>query len=197
MNGVVYMITCLITGYRYIGSTVNFVRRMQGYKRGEGHGLIGESIAEHGWGNHDVIKLAQGISDAELRACEYEFIAELQPELNQMASTAGGRLHHAESSIEKISAGKQNPSPETRAKMRQAKLGKKHSPETRAKISAAQRGKKQPPEAVAKTAAFLRGRKQSPEHAAKVKEGQREHSRTLHRHRALKELRELGWPKAA
>ncbi len=61
-------------------------------------------------------------------------------------------------------------SPETRAKMSAAHLGKGHAhlPETRAKISATLKGHKFTPEAIAKMSAALRGRKHSPEARAKM-----------------------------
>ena len=62
--------------------------------------------------------------------------------------------------------GPSNPSPETRAKMRAAKLGKSQkprSPEHSAKIAAALLGKKLSPEHAAKARAASRGRTQTPE----------------------------------
>lgn len=61
-----------------------------------------------------------------------------------------------------------NRTPETRAKLRNAQLGKKHSAETRAKMSASHRGKTRSAEARAKMAAAVRAR--PPEAWAKVNE---------------------------
>lgn len=166
--GVIYMLTNTITGERYVGRTVDFARRMREYARGEGHGDIGKTIAKYGWENFSVEKLEQGISDADLPSREDYHVAKLDPELNLMTSTAGGRMRHAESTKElirqrhlgkplsqerraKISAsqtGERNhnfgksPSLETRAKMRKAKLGKTHSPEHRANNSASKLGER-------------------------------------------------------
>jgi hypothetical protein len=60
-------------------------------------------------------------------------------------------------------------SPETRAKIGAAQLGKKYSPDIRAKMSAAKLGWKPSPEAIAKTRAANLGRKHSPETREKVR----------------------------
>ena len=68
-------------------------------------------------------------------------------------------------------------SPETKAKMSEAKKGKKHpnygkelSPETKAKISEANKGRKHTPEAKAKMSESQKGKNLSPETKAKISE---------------------------
>ncbi len=58
--------------------------------------------------------------------------------------------------------------PETRAKLRAARIGKEHTLESRAKMSATRLGKKRSPEAVAKSRAAHLGMKRPPETKAKI-----------------------------
>jgi hypothetical protein len=61
-----------------------------------------------------------------------------------------------------------NPTPEVRAKIRAAKMGRVLSAETRAKIGDASRGRVPTEDTKAKLSASLSGVKKSPEHAARV-----------------------------
>lgn len=85
-------------------------------------------------------------------------------------------------------------SPETRAKLREINLGKTHTTATREKIGAISRGKKQSPEHVEKRASKLRGKPQSSANRAAISAGVRERHRVMYKHRALNELRAIGWP---
>jgi group I intron endonuclease len=64
-------------------------------------------------------------------------------------------------------------SDESREKIRQKALGRKHTPETIEKLRVAKRGRKQRPEVVAARAEKLRGQKRSEEQKARMKAGQR------------------------
>lgn len=170
-TGVVYMLTAP-DGQRYIGRTVRFQQRMREHRSGcTPCRKIAAAITKYGWKNFRVSKIAQGMSDAALPACERAFIAIVRPELNLMTST-GGRLRHAESSKQKVSdlhRGKPK-SAEHRAKIGAAHRGKKISPEHRAAISAKMLGKKLGPFSDghrAKLSAANKGKPKSPEHRAK------------------------------
>lgn len=113
---------------------------------------------------------------------------------------------------------------ETRAKMSAKKRGENHplfgktrSAETRAKISAANSGENHPnfgkklsPKTCAKLSASKKGKPKSTEHRAKIgaanrkpkspagraniREASRERHNIMRKHRAIKELRAIGWP---
>lgn len=107
-------------------------------------------------------KIAEGLTDAEARQIEVDMIrlvgrAPLGPLVNL---TDGGD-------------GVSNPSPESRAKMSQAKKGRIVSEETRRRLSAAQKGKPLSPAFAAVIGKWNIGRKASAEHKARLSTARR------------------------
>lgn len=211
-TGVVYMITCIKTGDRYLGGTIDFDRRIGEHERGKTRADILASITEHGWENHVVVKVMQGIHPDKVKRCEAAFNFIIRPEMNKMMSDEDGNYHHAESTRRQIGDAQRGERSHLYGKPSWIS-GKKQSPEYVEKRAAANRGQKRTPEQCArmskahlesdyvpssatreKQSAALRGRKQSPEHLANRVEGRREYFRTVRKHRALNELRAIGWP---
>lgn len=141
---IVYQARNIVNGKRYIGVTKNglaFRRRthLSAARTGKGT-LFHRAIRKYGEQNFVFGILADFDDDYELaKLYEYEMICKVRPEYNLSAGGEGGA-----------------PAPSTIAKMRAAKLGRKHSPEvvarrvsagyrpsaeTRAKMSAAQTGR--------------------------------------------------------
>lgn len=113
-------------------------------------------------GLRPIMEIIDVVPDNEADFWEREYI--------QNYRERGFRLTNFSDGGEAPMRGKKH-SPETRAKMRAARLGKKMSPEARAKMSAAGLGRKRPPfslETRAKMRAANLGKKLSPEHCAKL-----------------------------
>ena len=143
VNGVVYLLTCKVTGLQCVGKSWNYENRMcsyRGYERSGGHGEIGKAIREHGWDNFTHVKIAQGIqTESALSKTEDAFIELLKtrwPHGYNLRAGGGHGRHNAatKAKISQIMRGR--PSPH---------LGRKHSLETRKKQSESMRGKKRPP----------------------------------------------------
>ena len=129
-TGTIYCLQNVVTGRRYVGQTLNFNRRMGDYAKGRGHGIIGRSIAQHGWDNF-AIKIVEEIPEETLDEAERFWIDFLECQ-----SPHGYNI---------TSGGDDNPmqNPEVRAKASathksKADRGNHHTqrPEFRAKVSA-------------------------------------------------------------
>lgn len=223
-SGVVYKITCLITKEKYTGGTTDYDRRMNEHRLGKT--ALRESVAKHGWENHEQVKLAQGIPDESLRRCELAFEKIVQPEINKRTTGISEFVRHTESSKQKLSEAtrryfEDHPEarakhsvsmkkhyeahPESRARMSAVRKGVPvHTPEHRANLSKAYKGENNPNfgkkhslETRAKQSAANKDIPKSPKHRANMQIAQRERRRVKHIHNALKELRAIGWPVAA
>ena len=162
-HGVIYKITCLVSGKIYVGQTRQRLnRRITEHKRDSSRGRPGidAAIAKYGWNGNFTVEVIETCSVEQLNDREIFWIAELKSKApNGYNLTDGGDGGRGCS-----------PSAETRAKI-SAKLkgkpahnkGVKHTAEARANMSAAQKaignkppnhkGKKRSPEAIAKTKA--------------------------------------------
>jgi len=171
MNGVIYLLTCLISGKQYIGQTWDYDERMARYRRSEcrGQPALHAAIRKYGWENFTCVIIAQGIqTQPALDATERAFIRlldTLAPNGYNLMSGGKGGKHNAETKAKIGDAHRgKSVSDETRAKMSAASRGRPKSPETRAKLSAAPRGKKHTAETRAKMSASQKAR-----HASKRK----------------------------
>lgn len=160
----IYSLCCPLTGVvRYVGKAEDPAQRFKRHLRnlhGKNHKANWiRSLADAG------LKPALGILDevpeTEWQALEAAYIQFFREEgFDLTNSTDGGDGRSGDS-----------PSPETRAKLSAARLGKKLSPEWRTKISAAKFGKEKSPETRAKMSASMLGKPKkprSPEHCAKM-----------------------------
>lgn len=128
--GIVYEITCIPTGLRYVGQTVSELR-----KRWNGHiasaksgstWIFSQAIREHGSESFQLKVLCECESAKELNVQEMHFIQTLNtvsPNGYNMRDYAGAICD------------------DTRQKMRAAKLGTKASLETRQRMSESRKGK--------------------------------------------------------
>lgn len=98
-----------------------------------------------------VVKIREGLTDEEAYAIEVALIKAI------------GRIKDGGCLVNQSDGGDgvRGLGPESRAKLRAFRLGKKLSPETCAKIGAAHRGRKRPPETGAAISAALKGRPKS------------------------------------
>ena len=130
--GYVYMVTCIITGKIYIGSTKNFKKRFSDYKGIRCHKQLKlyRSLNKHGVANHTFEVIWEGtLKDCLTKECVLgNWFEVLEPD-------KGLNL-----SLPKIDDVYQHKSLETRAKLSLINLGKKHSIETRLKLSISHKG---------------------------------------------------------
>lgn len=178
------------SGKSYIGQTCNLTRRNYSHQSDSACRLFGKAVKKYGWDNFTHQVLIDNLTLEEANSKEAELIAlhkTMTPNGYNLKAGGLSSLHSEETKAlmsesakkvvrspdlgKKISATKQNMSPERKAeiaeKVRQANLGKKASDETRAKLSAIRTGRKMSPESVAKSAAARRGRVASAETRAK------------------------------
>ena len=148
--GVIYVITNLLTGMKYVGQTTRSVKERFG-EHMKSDFLIGRAIRHYGVENFMVEVIEECATPEQLNERERFWIAFF----NCMAPN-GYNL---------TDGGKQGalPSAESRKKMSDAKTGVKRSPETVARMSESQKGKTLSPEHRAKLSEANRGRKLSPE----------------------------------
>ena len=74
--GVVYLITCLVTGMKYVGQTKNFKSRISGHKNGKQQ-FVDREIQKLGWENFTVEILEECCSREQLNEREIFWIVEL------------------------------------------------------------------------------------------------------------------------
>lgn len=160
MESGIYMLTCKINGYRYIGQSKNITRRLWGHKcQGKKPRLpISKAIKIFGWDNFDK-EILELCPVEELEEKEIYYIALIKPEYNVAKGGKGGMdgYHHSSETKEICRAAAikewQDKTPEEKAyvlehqlthrnpkgykvpdsakeKIRQANLGKKQSEET-------------------------------------------------------------------
>lgn len=159
--GVIYVATCRVNQKQYVGQTIVGVQA-----RWAGHQVdakrsthaFGRAILKHGAGNFDLQVIDTASNQTDLDTKEVYWISHLDtraPKGYNISIGGGG-------------TGGVTPSSETKAKMRQAHLGKTMSAETREKMRAAKLGKPMPPEAVEKSRLGHLGKKMSDETKAKM-----------------------------
>lgn len=185
-TGVIYKITCLITGKPYVGQTRQKLnRRIYGHKSNKGKSAIDVAIRKYGWENFSV-EVLETCPVEKLNEREIFWIRELNskaPNGYNLTDGGDGGLNPSEETRAKISAnhadfsgakngfyGKRH-SEESRAKMSVAKKGKSHKPhsqETRDKISASEKGKHVSEETRAKISSAGKGRKLTAETCARM-----------------------------
>lgn len=134
MKGYVYCYTNKINGKKYVGQTINEIAA-RARKNGSGYGKqfkFGKAIAKYGWNNFEVevleIVFAENQKDLQerLNILERKYIAEFDSYYNGYNADLGGSCKIV--------------SEETKQKLREKNLGKKHPEETKEKISNALKG---------------------------------------------------------
>lgn len=172
MSSGIYVITSL-SGKQYVGSAVSFSARWRLHQHYLRKGQHHSSHLQRAWNKHGeeafVFSVLFICANPDLLFYEQRAINVLQPEYNvcKIAGSSLGVVRSAETRA-KLSATKQQTSPETRAKMAAAQKGKRLSAEHRSKIGAASLGRKMSAEAIAKTASSKVGKKHSAEARAKM-----------------------------
>ncbi|HVM96151.1 MAG TPA: GIY-YIG nuclease family protein [Candidatus Acidoferrales bacterium] len=142
--GIVYKVTCTVSGKSYIGITRQSLMRrwnahvLRALNNLRGASALAAAIRKYGKDSFTVTELTSEPSYARLIQAEQEWIAyEGTQSPGGYNLTSGGE-------------GALNPSSETRAKLRASRLGKKQSPELIAKRTSRQLGRKRSPEAIKK-----------------------------------------------
>lgn len=162
MKGGVYIIKCL-TGDCYVGSTANFKGRRATHfhsLRSGTHYNARMQAAFHLYGESGLLFIPLLIcAKADLLLYEQLAMDALSPAYN-ISKVAGSNrgVKLGPEAIQRLSEAKLNPSPETRAKISAAGIGRVASAETRAKRSASLKGRVFTPEHRAKIAAAATGR---------------------------------------
>ena len=93
MRGIIYSITCKLPGinHEYIGSTINFSRRMKEHKRCskyKNRKIYNIIRKEGGWKKWEctIIDIDNYKTDSELREKEYRLINVFKPDMNTIVS---------------------------------------------------------------------------------------------------------------
>jgi len=172
---IVYLLTNTKNGKRYVGKTMQPLEvRWGGHvgsaRRGDNGMLVCRAIKRHGPEAFERTVLWEGnekelpVSERELGEWERHFIKELHTHISEGGYnlTFGGDGGLSGYRF----------SDESREKMRQKALGRKHSEETRAKMRAAAKNRVVSAEVVEKRAAANRGKKRTPEQLANLSAGQ-------------------------
>lgn len=154
----IYCWTHLESGKKYVGSSVDLYRRFMQYynikyiTRAAKSSLISKSLLKYGYSSFKLEILEYCDSSLVIEREQY-YIDLLKPEYNilQVAGSLFGYKHTPES-LEKMREIALNRSDETKAKLREAALGKtyKHTEETKIKLRDAVLGKKHSEETKAK-----------------------------------------------
>lgn len=173
----IYLITCLPTSERYIGSSVDVRKRLREHR---GHLLRNDHGNHHlqsAWNKYGCesfdFKLLEVCDFCVRNKRERELIIELCPEWNlKLPNLERDTWTASEETRARISAaGKGRKfSDEHKAKMGAWQIGKKLSQETKDKIAAAHKGRKLSQETKQKLSEKFKGRHVSPETIAKRKE---------------------------
>lgn len=155
----IYALNCPITGQtRYIGKTTNIQRRFRKHMqtartRNDHRANWIRSLSVQGC--VPVLEMLAQVPEGEWAQWETDYIAYFRSSGCDLVNTTDG------------GGGLNNPTPETRAKMRASHVGKKLPPEQREKMRAAHTGKKHTLESRAKMCG--RPRWPSPETRAKIR----------------------------
>ena len=150
----IYKITNTLNGHRYVGSAVSLTRRWNKHRSDFRKGINSPHL-QHAWDKYGEgafeFHVIGTCAEEDLLRLEQECIDHLRPEYN-ISPTAGSSLGvsrsletRAKMSVAKKGKKKAPFSPEARANMSAAQIGRTHPPETRAKIGAARKGKKRAP----------------------------------------------------
>jgi len=141
---IVYQATNQLNGKRYIGVTKRGLRdRVKSHRSSANRGsdyLLHRALRKYGHENIKFEVLVDFQDDYELAlAYEWEMICKHRPEYNLAAGGEGGT--HAPATIAKMRAAKLGRKHTPEVKARRAAMGYRPSAETRAKMSAAQTGR--------------------------------------------------------
>lgn len=181
--GVIYCITNLINGKKYVGQTIKKVS-YRFNEHANAKSLIGKAIRKYGRDNFRTGTLEECYSYEELNAAEMKWIKDLNTKYpNGYNKTDGGNgvLNPITSTLEKKSKasmgnkyalGRKHTEDEIE-RIRQSNLGQKRSPETCEKIRQIKTGLKASEETKKKMSAKRKGRKFSEEHKKKISEARK------------------------
>ncbi|AKF13312.1 GIY-YIG catalytic domain-containing endonuclease [Sinorhizobium phage phiN3] len=139
----IYLLVNRVNCKVYVGVTNNYDKRMREHSYGR-YGIIGRAVKKYGWENFDSYILAE-TEDRELEKFYIALFSSKNRDCGYNQTDGGeGSLGY-------------DPSPDTRAKMRAAKVGRKMSEDHRRKISESNTGRKVSEETRTKIAERLKG----------------------------------------
>lgn len=167
----IYRIVHLLTGREYVGQARNIDQRWKGHLSRLKGGRHHARHLQYAWRKYGGVAFAFEVIElcdlASLDEREQYWIDTRKPVFNTapIAGSPCGMVASAETraKISQAGLGRKH-SEETKAKIRAAHIGRKHSDETRAKM----RGRIKSADEISRMRAKLIGRKLSPEHRAKV-----------------------------
>lgn len=158
--GVIYVITNLLTGMKYVGQTTRSLKeRFREHMKSDY--LIGRAIRHYGVENFTVEVIEECATPEQLNEREIFWIAKLNTKHPHGYNFTDGGQQGA------------SPSAESRKKMSDAHTGVKRSPETVARMSESQKGKVLSLEHRTKLSEAGRGHEVSPEIRKKISEAQK------------------------
>ena len=175
--GVIYLITNLLNGKKYVGQTTNIKRRIQQHKCGELY--IDKAIQKYGWKNFKVEVLEECYTVEQLNEREIFWIAELNskvPNGYNLTDGGDGIVGCSEETRAKLALASKGRkfSEETRAKIGLASKNRRPNEETRAKMSVAHKHRRPPDEKTrAKMSAAQKGHKLLAKSCAKISAAKR------------------------
>lgn len=151
MYGLIYLITCLVNGKKYVGVTTRSLKeRLREHRNG--NQCIDRAIRKYGWENFTVEVLEECNSKQELDERERFWIIELDCKVPNGYNVADGGegsagWHQTPEACARIAAansGENHPmfgkhhTPESKALIRASSKGRRQSEETKVKLSAVQ-----------------------------------------------------------
>ena len=189
MTSGIYKIAHVPTGRLYIGSAVNVRIRWMQHARELDAGEHGNARLQNAWAKYGKsefsFEILEECEPSQLLVREQHWLDTSRPEFNickvagsslGLKRSAATRARQREAALGRVFG------PETLEKMRQAKLGSPLSADHKRKISEAQKGnpsrlgQKQSPEECAKRSASLKGRVFTAEHRARISAAKRKAS---------------------
>jgi len=144
----IYSITNTVNGHQYIGSAVDIARRWRAHRLALRDGDHHSQYLQRAWDKYGAecfeFRIVELCSADYLIDREQVYLDQLQPEYN-IAPNAGSQLGYSHTDAARAKMAAYEKTPEHRAKMSAARLGKSLPPETGAKMSASRTGVERKP----------------------------------------------------
>ena len=186
----IYKVTNKENGKVYIGQTTQpFEVRKAQHEYGHGTFYFGNALKKYDF-DWEVIKECKTID--ELNKMEEYFIEKYKSNIKEFGynlRSGGDNSLHSDRTKKKMSVSKSNMSEETKEKIRQSRIGKKHKPETIEKF----KNRTIPMKVRKRISETQKGKQISEETRKKMSDTRKKTYNTLKMHKVLSESAKRGW----